>query len=274
MNQINLESKILQKIHDDKIKPKSFWYFFIKDFSLWGAVVLSIIFTSLSLAPIIFIFENLEIGFVKHLDQSPTNFYIHIIPYPFILFAIFFILIARFSWAKTKNGYKFEGKKVFAVSAIISLIFAILLNNFAVGKLLDDNFHDPVFDSYKSLHDRRMENWNRPDLGRYIGIVNNISTSSFTLSQKDIEYVIDFDNETPGMELIEVGESVRVVATIDEEQTIDACIILPYDQPSIHQKVRKIDSLKYVSRMKKQMKDECKQVIEMGRANFLKQKNI
>ena len=67
---MNLEDKVLQKIKEDKITPKPFWYFLVKDFSLWGFVFLSVVLATLSIAPIIFIFQNLDIGNVKHISQN------------------------------------------------------------------------------------------------------------------------------------------------------------------------------------------------------------
>jgi hypothetical protein len=38
--------------------------------------------------------------------------------------------------------------------------------------------------NYKSFEERRRENWFKPEDGRLIGTVENISTSSFTLSNE------------------------------------------------------------------------------------------
>ena len=253
-----LENKIIDKIKDEKLKPTSFWYFFFRDFSLWGAVILSIIFVSLSLAPIIFILNNLETDYIKHIDQSPLNFYFHIIPYPFIIFALLFTFLAMVAWQKTKNGYKFEGRKILVVSGILSLIFGILLNDFTIGKILDDNFHDPVFNSYKSVQERRMENWNHPEIGRFIGNVSEMGDSSFSLVTDKQNFVINFDEEFDMTANLVLGETVRVVGVYDNEGYIDACIIIPLDK----NKEVIID----------RTNPDCRTVISIGQVSYLKQK--
>ncbi len=265
---INIEDKILEKIKNEKIKPTSFWYFLVKDFSLWGAVVLSIAFVSISLAPIIFILENLESDYIKHISKSQLNFYFHILPYPFILFAIIFICIAIFSWRKTKNGYKFEGGKILIVAGILSLILAILLNNLAVGKIIDDNFHDPVFNSYKSIQNRKIENWDRPDLGRLVGKITGVSTSSFELSHNQHTEQIEFDEGTEGKQFINIDAEVRVVGIDVEEKSIDACVILPFENSRSSLKNNSHQHNENFKRNK--ISEECKKILEIGRANYTK----
>ena len=93
---MNIEDKILNKIKEENLKPTSFWYFLLRDYTLWGMVFLSIIFSALSIAPIIFIINNLEIEYIKHISVNTWNFLLSTLPYPFILLAFILLMNETF----------------------------------------------------------------------------------------------------------------------------------------------------------------------------------
>ena len=160
---MNIEDKILNKIKKENLKPTSVWYFLLRDYSLWNLVLLSILFSALSIAPIIFIIDNLELGYVKHISESAMQFILLMLPYPFIILAILCTYLSLKAWQKTKKGYKVQGKYVLIISLILSLMLGIILNLFTFGQNIDDTFDKHTGGFYRGLGERREANWFNPD---------------------------------------------------------------------------------------------------------------
>ena len=267
---MNIEDKILNKIKEENLKPTSFWYFLLRDYTLWGMVFLSIIFSALSIAPIIFIINNLEIEYIKHISVNTWNFLLSTLPYPFILLAFIFTYLATSAWQKTKNGYKFQGKYVLIISLILSIILGIVLNWLAFGEGIEREFANKSGGVFQSIEDKRQNDWFSPKQGRFIGIVENLNDTSFTLTNEKNNFAIqvDFTDDLPGAEYIENGNSIRIIAyeNNDEDNSYTPCIVLPNKFLPTHE--RKINKDKLNSKI--QADTFCKEIISKGRAGFKK----
>ncbi len=271
----NLEEKIMNRIQTDKIEPTSFWYFLMRDFSLWFLVFLSIVFSTLTVSPMIFILQNMETGFLMHITN---NYYLEIIkslPYMWLFLGLGSAYFAKVAWTKTKNAYKFDGSYVWIVSIILTLIFSILLNIYSgnkFAKFLDDNVYEKSFGYYKSLEARKQENWTQEKNGRFIGIVKKVTSSSFSLyNQKtNTTLEIDFKSDAPGNEFIELENKLRVVGYKSEQDKLEgpndftACAIFPDNFEPNKRRGRPERP-----EIKTETSDEnCKQILAKGRASF------
>ena len=272
-----IELRILEKIKHDNLKPKSIWYFLIKDYSLWLLVFISIILAALSIAPIIFIIQNLEPELAKHISSNIYLFILNILPYPWILLCILTTYFAAKAWENTKHGYKFDGKKVFAASFLASLVLGIILNLWNFGRQIDDDFHQMSFGNYKSFEERRDQNWFDPANGRLVGVVQNVSTSSFTFYNDTNSFTqeIFYDQTVPGLEFIDAGNKIRVIGYVgtDTDMNADnmddfiACAIFP--DALLPGKMRNSgESMRNKMEQRFQNHPECKSIFEEGRANF------
>lgn len=268
----NLENKILDKIKAEHIRPKSVWYFILKDYSLWSLVFLSVILGAIAISPIIFIFQNLELGYAKHITPNIFTFVLFMLPYGWILLCAVTTFFATLAWERTKNGYKFDGRYVFACSFVASLILGIIMNEWSFGRFIDDEAGHMSYGSYKSFDERRDENWFNPDEGRVVGIVHDISTTSFELnnSKNNFTETIIFDESIPGAEFIGEDNKVRIIGFTKDGGFV-ACSIFPDKLSQI-----KMSTTTRQERLDK-MKDilaiypECKEMFDQGRANFHRQ---
>lgn len=277
-NNYNLEERILEKIKHENLKPKSIWYFLIKDYSLWLAVLLSVLLASLSIAPIIFIFSNIEPAYIKHVSANIYFFLLMILPYPWIILCAITTYLAQKIWSKTKNGYKFQGKYVVIISTITSLILGIILNIFAFGKIMDDQGEKAGFGFYKSMDGRKQENWFNPHEGRLIGIVQSISSSTssttFILFNEKNNFTeeISYDETVPGSEFISENNKLRIIGFENSDKDFFACAIFPDNfEPGKTRNISKIEVMKEKRDKIKQRFEtnpECKESFENGRANF------
>lgn len=272
----NIENRILNKIRTENLHPKSFWYFAIKDYSLWVLVLLSIILASISIAPIIFIVQNLELGYAKHIDTNIFFFLLHMFPYTWITLCAVTTILATIAWENTKHGYRFDGKKVFVVALLVSLVLGFVLHAFSFGKQIDDEFRFVSLGKYKSFEEQREINWFNPAQGRLVGIVETISTSSFILSNKTNSYSenIFVDISVPGSEFVGVENKVRVIGFFNNNQEFIACGILP-DNLRIQQKKLDMGTKEKVRDARENKIEqifatypECKEIFDQGRAKF------
>jgi len=275
---MNLEEKIIQKIKDDNLKPKSIWYFLAKDYSLWAFVVLSVLLGALAIAPIIFISSNFEPGYIKHISNNQITFILSILPYPWIILCILTTYFARVAWKHTKTGYKFQGKYILIISVLTSLILAIVANLYSLGKEIDDGVGNRSFGMYKNMDTRKQENWFNPKEGRLIGAITVISTTSFTLfnEKNNYEEVVNFDETVPGQEFVDTANVIRVVGFEDGDKTFFACAIFPDNILPPNQR-KSPKEMQDKMRQRFETNPECKEVFDNGRANFqpkIKQTNL
>jgi hypothetical protein len=276
-NTNSIENKILQKIKDENLQPRSLWYFLIRDYSLWSLVFISIILAALSISPIIFTLQNLEPGYIKHITNNIFFFVIDILPYPWIILCAATTYFATLAWEKTKHGYRFDGKKVFAISFLSSLALGIILNLWDFGRAVDNEFRNASMGNYKSFEERRNEFWFNPDQGRIIGVVKEVGTTTFIIQNDSHKYVqeISFDNKVSGKENVVQNNNIRIVGYFDLDDNIHqsfiACAIFPDRfQPSnpATLKKRKPDPTTTNFPTNLATHEECEKIFEQGRANF------
>lgn len=272
MSDLNLENKILNKLKEENIQPKSVWYFIIKDYSLWSLVFVSIILAAICISPIIFIFQNLELGYAKHINGNAFVFTLIMLPYAWMILCGVTTIFAMFAWEKTKHGYKFDGKYILVSSFLASLILGIVFNQWSFGRFIDDEAGFVSHGNYKSFAERRDENWFKPDEGRLVGIVKDVSTSSFTITNSKNNYiqVIVFDQSVPGSEFVDSLNKVRVIGFTDNG-TFIACSVFPDSLGQIRMssttKEERMDKMKEIL----QTYPECQEMFDKGRANFHRQ---
>ncbi len=264
---MNLEEKILEKIKQGHLKPRSVWYFLIKDYTFWSLVFISIILATISIAPIIFIFQNIELTYIKHITDNVFLFILWTLPYPWIILCALTSYLTTLAWEKTKHGYRFEGKKVLASSLLASLVLGLILNFLNFGKKIDDEFGNVSFGNYKSFEQRRESFWFGPESGRYIGKITNVSTSSFIILNQKNNFIkeVFFDETTLGDENIFPENNIRVIANDNF-----ACAIFTDNFKPEHKKeiIKRLASTSLDSERNKSLHEECKNIFENGRANF------
>jgi hypothetical protein len=270
----NIENKILQKIKDENLRPKSLWYFLVKDYSLWSMVFVSVILAALSIAPIIFIIQNLELGYVKHITNNPYTFVFFILPYPWIILCCLTTYLATLAWEKTSHGYRFPGTKVFVCSLLTSLALGVVLNMWNFGRRVDDEFHTASFGNYKSFAEKRNEFWFNPSEGRIIGAVTNIGSTTFVIfnSPNNFTKEIVYDNTIPGTDNLEIDNHIRVVGYSDTDEdglpNFIACAIFSDQfEPQANSNHRNLPP-NLSTGSSTFLHPECQKIFEQGRASF------
>jgi hypothetical protein len=230
---MNLEEKILKRIEQGNIKPKNIWYFIARDWFLWFLVGTSVLFSALTLAPIIFILVNIETEFAYILAPNFIIFILSFFPWFWFLLSFLSILLSRLAWKNTKHGYKFSGLNIFSFSLFLALTIALLLNMFGnLPKRLDDSVGRYGIGFTESFENRRRDRWNQKEAGRVFGKVVSTSSENFSLERRagNKFEVINFMilPETIGTELIDNDNFVRVLYATDSiaVDKLYPCIVL------------------------------------------------
>jgi hypothetical protein len=271
---MNIEDKILAKIKDEKMKPRSIWFFLARDYSLWSLVLISILLASFSFAPLIFITQNFEPWHIKHLTNNPVSFILYTLPYTWIILCCVTTFLAIKAWENTKHGYKFDGKYVFICSVLASLILGIIFNLLDYGRTMENEFHILSFGKYKTFEERRDENWFSPEDGRLVGFVSGISTTSFLLSnnKNDFQINIYFDDSVPGSEYVNDQNKIRVIGFLNDGSQFIACSFFPDNlmPPKTHSPESNELRQARIEKMKNifETYPECKEMFNNGLANF------
>ena len=134
MTNQSLEKRILEKIKKEKIKPKSKWYFIIKNSFFFSIFIISIILGSLSFSVLFYIFSN---------NQSLIFDYYNVYELKNAILFWLFLLIIFFGisiWnnKNLKNSYKYQPSTIILFNLSISLVLGLILFYTGIAKKTDE----------------------------------------------------------------------------------------------------------------------------------------
>lgn len=140
----NLEKRILDKIKKDNIKPKSKWYFILKNSIYISSFIISILLGAISFSVLFYIFSNNQsIIFDSYNIYQLKNAII----FWLILLGIF-LIISIWNNKYLKNSYKYQPSTIILFNISISLILGIILFYSGVGQKTDQ-FSSTHLDFYQ-----------------------------------------------------------------------------------------------------------------------------
>ncbi len=186
MTNNNLEKRILERIKNEKIEPKSKWFFVCKNVSAWVLVIFSILLGAVSFASVLYkLTGNYEVvqDFVSNkftfFDSLP-----YILPYFWIIiFGIFFGL-AIFNYKKTKRFYRYQTSFVVLLFSSLIVVSGYFMYLFGVPEKTEEisqkylpfyNKYETILNIKKKIFIRRLKD---------IGVTKNILDNSPELKKK------------------------------------------------------------------------------------------
>lgn len=203
----NTGQEILDKIKEQKIQPKKRWEFLFRDYLLWFAFILAIIFGSLA--------SSVSIFMIKHAFWSSflPNFHplkrlwINL-PLFWLLSLLFFCLLAWYDIKNTKRGYKYHPLLIAFFSIILSVVLGMAIYLVGFGERLEDIFFRRV-PLYQHMFRQGGRMFVAPEQGHMGGVIMSVSDDFVTVEdfQGNIWQInTSTDRFYPGQRIMLIGK--------------------------------------------------------------------
>jgi hypothetical protein len=219
-----LSNKLIEKISQEKIIPKSKWEFIIRKYSLWGLFIFNSILGAYSISLIIYILNEET----KLSVNSLREMFVLSFPYFWLILTGLLISLGYYYYNKTDVGYRTTISKYFLINLSLSLTLALLLSLSGITERFNNIFSSSI-PYYAQITDPRVYNWMRPDIGRVIGTIEDIDYEYKTITLEDYsnnKWLIGYESAFVNTE-ISIGGVIRVEGQLIENNSIEAFRILP-----------------------------------------------
>jgi hypothetical protein len=189
MSEYKLSEEILHQINEKHISPKPKWEFWVKDWAVWTAGIISILVGGLAIGLIITFVRTDDWNIFSQTDPkgSGIQFALLLFPYFWLLVLIGFLVLARINIAHTKKGYRLTVPVFAGASIALSILLGICFYDAGLGQMLDSLLTERPGRYLEFIHPR-ADLWSRPEEGMLGGVI---------VGMRDPETIIlqDFQNK-------------------------------------------------------------------------------
>ncbi len=140
--------KVLDKIENEGIKPRSKGYFRIKNILLWSSFIISILLASVMVSVDIYLFATYEALLQKLEGGSFWTYFFVSLPYLWIIFTFMFVILARKFVQETKEAYRLPIIWTTLGGILVVLVLGELFYITGVGEYIEHQAreHLPIYD--------------------------------------------------------------------------------------------------------------------------------
>lgn len=228
----NFDQEILKKIKEEKITPKPKWQFLLKEYTVWGVGVFSLLIGALAFSVIIYMFINNDWGIYHEMDKSFLDFIVLTLPYFWLIFLGLFILLLNYNVRHTKKGYRYSLPIILMSSVTLSAALGVLFFEMGIGRGIDDILGERM-PLYGKVINPSIDFWSQPEQGRLAGMVVEVFDDNIRIYdlQRHKWNVDSKDAEIMPMVEIRIGRPLRMTGNIIEDSNFKADKIFPAEGP-------------------------------------------
>ncbi|NTU98981.1 cytochrome c maturation protein CcmE, partial [Candidatus Falkowbacteria bacterium] len=205
----NFDSGLLNKIKEDKLKPKPLWHFLLKNYVVWLLGIFSLLFGSISVSLFLYLSRPSDFGLYNRAGGEFWQGIMLAIPFFWLICSAVFIFGVIYNIKHTKRGYQYSPLVLLSAIIVLSVLLGTAINFVGAGKAIDGQLgrHAPFYNDFMNP---RINFWSNPSEGRLAGlVVERQSTSTFRIVDKENkEWTVVLDSSLPG----DLGESIPVNA--------------------------------------------------------------
>lgn len=174
MTHEDLSAKVLEKIKEEKLKPRAKWHFIAREVVIVAAGAALLLVGSISFSTMVHRFQYNDYGLYAHKGPDLAVFVLATIPYFWIVATAAFLALLYYILKNTKKGYKYRLPVIVVLSVIGSLILGGVLFAIGVGRQTDRmmNQHMP---GYGKMVDHGRGFWINPEDGLLAGEIIEMS---------------------------------------------------------------------------------------------------
>ncbi len=225
-----LSDKIVNKIKEEKIKPKAKWVFLLKDYFIWSAFGVSIIIGGLAFVVILFLLTTNDWDMHKYLGEGFGVYFLTALPRVWIGTLILFLLVAYYNYRHTKGGYRYKAYLIVLGSVVTSVVIGTALFFMGLGDKIEQSFANTL-PYYGGYMEHRMEIWNQPEKGLLAGEIIEIKSENILMIEdfKKNIWEIDVNNALwRGGQVAKIGNKVKIIGVKKSNNIFTAQEIRPW----------------------------------------------
>lgn len=214
-HQDNLAERVLERIEDEHLTPRSRWVFILQNYLFWILGALALALGALAFSATLFqaTIVDWSLSLVTH--TSFFDFFIEAAPLLWVSALALFILIGYMNVHRTVHGYRYPVIVVTLGSVLLSVTFGSGLYAVGLGGALDEAIgdHPPL---YRPIVAKERSWWLAPEKGLLTGQVVEVASGTDSFVLRDFSgqsWEIDgsgFDDQELSA-LAAHGEEVRIV---------------------------------------------------------------
>ncbi|PIP28514.1 MAG: hypothetical protein COX29_00800 [Candidatus Moranbacteria bacterium CG23_combo_of_CG06-09_8_20_14_all_35_22] len=232
----SISQKVLEKIKQEKISPKSRWNFLLCRSAVIALLIFFLFAGAFSLGIIFSIFSQFEVGRIVGRPHGMGILFLSL-PFIWIILLIFFAILAIVEFAKTRHGYKYKTTYVGGIFILAIIIFGAILYKLNFSDNME-NYMNKNFSTYSQIVRTPEKVWSQPEEGLISGeIIEN-------KKEKEKIYLRDWDGEIWEVDYFqalvrpkvkkEIGEKVKIIGKKEDEYKFRAQEIRPWNGRQMH----------------------------------------
>ncbi|PIZ74764.1 hypothetical protein COY07_00165 [Candidatus Peregrinibacteria bacterium CG_4_10_14_0_2_um_filter_43_11] len=228
-----LSDKILAKIKEKKLTPKSRLHFIALHILVWTSVLVSIVLGGIAIAIILRHLLSADWELARRFSGGPVQSFFLLLPYIWFLFIGITLFSANLLFSHTKKGYRFHPVLVVGISIIISLVLGGVFYEVKLDNPIEDHLQKNI-PPYAQWHENRRKMFVAPEKGVLAGRISKIipAESLVIIDFKKAQWTVDI--RTAEMELkmpLNVDMHVGVIGEKTGDYTFKAYQIRPFPGP-------------------------------------------
>ena len=238
---MNNSNKIIEKIKEENIRPIPKWYFNSKNIGVLLIFVMSVLIGAASFSVILFSIQQAEFNLIGHLDHSRIELVLGLLPFFWIITLMIFLIIAIYSFQRSRKGYKFDWPRLVGYSTAFSILLGTLCFIGGGAQWLDQTF-EARLDIYESIDEKKKKVWMNPSNGYLAGSIEGLTGDALRLIDfnEDV-WEISYDNAfiAPPV-FLEKGEKIKLVGEVTGVNQFKAEQIRPWGGKEMQNRMKEL----------------------------------
>ena len=230
----SVRDSVLARIEEERICPRSRWFFQGRECVVWALWLISIVLGALALAVIFYVGLYIHYAPYEATHQNWLTFIFSALPYLWLGVFMAMAYLAVTELRRTKRGYRYRTAQVLGSSVLLSLLGGLVLHASGLGYALDDALGKQV-STYTSMEKAELKRWQTPDAGRLLGKVESVSVVTANSSpiiftdRLQKQWALDVSELTSDeVKLLRNNELVRLLGINEGGSNFYACAVLPW----------------------------------------------
>jgi hypothetical protein len=229
MSNETFNDTILDRIHKEKLQPRSRWYFVSEQWFFKLLIILETLIGAVAVTTSLFVLTDHDWFAVQYLDEGLLVHTIKTVPYLWLAIIVVVLFVTDRNIKKIGHGYRYSSRKIIAASLIASISVGTALFFAGAGRYLD-NYFDQTIPQYRSLVSSNQDIWVYPEQGLLSGKIISIDADSFNIIDSDDQpwnVAIDPTTAIDAGALV-AGKGVKILGTMTDGSHFAATNVFPW----------------------------------------------
>jgi len=164
------DQKIIEQIKSRKIFPRPRWLFILRNYGIWLAGSLAIIFGSISSALLIYLGQGGDLELHRRAGASLLEIFLLSLPFFWLAASVVFVYLAYLNLKNTDTGYRYSPWLIGLAVLLISLLAGFILYNSGLSRTID-NALGRNMPLYEYVANPQIGFWSDQKRGHLLGII-------------------------------------------------------------------------------------------------------